>query len=90
MAYDNTPRPMEAFPYLLMLIGTLIFSWRGYNFWKNNSGELFWNDLLDGVVITLGAGYDHPAFGLCCILPILLSSMYILARFLDNDDGTVV
>ena len=86
MAEGERASPMEALPYVVLLIATTIFSWRGYDFWKTNSGSAFMNDLLDGIVVTLGAGYDHPAFGLCCILPLLFILLYLLGRFSDNDE----
>ena len=66
---------------------TIVYAWRGFDFYRNNSGQIFFEDLIEGLTGTLSAlwfqpssafdsiamiaGWSHPAFGICCIIPAL-------------------
>ena len=71
---------------LILLAFTLVFAWRGFDFYRNNSGGIFLDDLSEGLAATLSAGWAHPAFGICCLVPMLtviVNLPYILDRY-DN------
>ena len=56
----------------VLFILTILFAWRGFDFYRNNSGQIFFDDLTEGLAATLSAGWSHPAFGICCLVPVLL------------------
>ena len=56
----------------VLFILTIAFAWRGFDFYRNNSGQIFFDDLTEGLAATLSAGWSHPAFGICCLVPALL------------------
>jgi len=67
---------------------TIVFAWRGYRFYQENTGSEFVDDIINGLSATLSAGWDHPAFGLCCLMPALLI-VFKVSEFIDRWSGDV-
>jgi hypothetical protein len=57
-------------------IAVLVLCYRGFQYYDENGYEVFVEDLTDGIGDTLVAGYTHPAFGLCCLMPIFLLILF--------------
>ena len=76
----------EGYPNAIMFVLTILFAWRGFDFYRDNSGQIFLDDLTEGLVATLSAGWDHPAFGICCLVPIL-SIIVNLPYIIDRRDN---
>jgi hypothetical protein len=69
----------------LFFILTIVFAWRGFDFYRNNSGQIFFDDLREGLAaffsanwhqstvdnIAMLTGWSHPAFGICCVVPLI-------------------
>ena len=59
----------------------LFLSWRGYSFYDENGSTAFFEDLTSGLMDTISAGWTHPAFGVCCLMPIFLFTIIGLVIF---------
>tara|TARA_B100001250_G_scaffold211309_1_gene181299 strand:- start:933 stop:1268 length:336 start_codon:yes stop_codon:yes gene_type:complete len=82
-----SPRQYRMVFNAFLFILTIVYAWRGFDFYRNNSGQIFFDDLREGLTETLSAlwfqpsgafdniamiaGWSHPAFGICCIIPAL-------------------
>jgi|MDTE01.2.fsa_nt_gb hypothetical protein len=71
---------------LVSTIAVIFLGYRGYEYYDDNSASAFARDLTEGILDTLAAGYSHPAFGFCCLMPIFLS--VVLVSFLDRESGS--
>ena len=65
----------------------VLLSWRGYSFYDENGTTTFFNDLTEGLMNTIAAGWTHPAFGACCLMPIFLF-MVIVSVLFENEEKT--
>ena len=84
---EASPRQYRMVFNAFLFILTIVYAWRGFDFYRNNSGQIFFEDLIEGLTGTLSAlwfqpssafdsiamiaGWSHPAFGICCIIPAL-------------------
>ena len=84
---EPSPRVYRMVFNAFLFILTIVYAWRGFDFYRNNSGQIFFDDLREGLTETLSAiwfqpsgafdniamiaGWSHPAFGICCIIPAL-------------------
>ena len=73
-----------------LTILTIVFGWRGYSFYNENTGSDFVNDVLYGMLDTLVAGWNHPAFGVCCLLPILYVLLVLWVSLGEESEEQVV
>ena len=84
---EASPRQYRMVFNAFLFILTIVYAWRGFDFYRNNSGQIFFDNLREGLTETLYAlwfqpsgafdniamiaGWSHPAFGICCIIPAL-------------------
>ena len=79
-----SPRQYRMVFNAFLFILTIVYAWRCFDFYRNNSGQIFFDDIREGLTATLSAlwdadftniamiaGWSHPAFGICCIIPAL-------------------
>ena len=97
---DGTKKEVRALLNTVLFILTIVYAWRGFDFYRNNSGQIFFDDLREGLDTTLSAvwyqpehlvdniamiaGWSHPAFGICCLVPVLwIISYFFLYQSFD-------
>ena len=66
----------------------VVFGYRGYEFWKETPQPDFLEDILFGLGDTFTAGWNHPAFGICCLWPALVLVFYALLQDDFQQDDT--
>ena len=69
---------------LLGLSGVYLL--RGYSFIKENDAGEFVAHILAGLTGTLFTAWDHPAFGLCCMMPTLFVIFLGFAYTTDSEE----
>ena len=96
---DGTKKEVRASLNTVLFILTIVYAWRGFDFYRNNSGQIFFDDLREGLDTTLSAvwyqpehlvdniamiaGWSHPAFGICCLVPVswIISYFFLYQSF---------